>query len=144
MIILTDRDRAELESLARARKAPLRSVQRACIILAAADGQFNAQIARATRGAVPKAVHKALKDCAVDAVDQLRTLEVARLDALQAAVWEQAMTGDPKAANTVLRIIDRRIKILGLDEHVANPAPSGCSAQVDPAYWLRQGPTQPQ
>jgi len=46
LIILTDPDRAELQSLARARKAPLRSVQRACIILAAADGQSNAQIAR--------------------------------------------------------------------------------------------------
>lgn len=46
LIILTDRDRVELESLARARKAPLRSVQRACIILTAADGGSNAQIAR--------------------------------------------------------------------------------------------------
>lgn len=46
LIILTDRDRAELEVLARARKAPLRSVQRAWIVLAAADGQHNAQIAR--------------------------------------------------------------------------------------------------
>lgn len=46
LIILPDRDRAELEALARARKAPLRSVQRACIILAAADGGSNAQIAR--------------------------------------------------------------------------------------------------
>ena len=46
LIILTDRDRAELEALARARKAPLRSVQRAWIVLAAADGQHNARIAR--------------------------------------------------------------------------------------------------
>ena len=46
LIILTDRDRAALEALARARKAPLRSVQRAWIVLAAADGQSNAQIAR--------------------------------------------------------------------------------------------------
>jgi DNA-binding CsgD family transcriptional regulator len=46
LIILTDRDRAELQALARARKAPLRSVQRACIILAAAGGRHNAQIAR--------------------------------------------------------------------------------------------------
>jgi len=45
LITLTDRDRAELESLARARKAPLRKVQRAWIVLAAADGQHNAQIA---------------------------------------------------------------------------------------------------
>lgn len=47
LITLTDRDRAELEAMARARKAPLRSFQRACIILAAADGASNARIARA-------------------------------------------------------------------------------------------------
>ena len=46
LITLTDRDRAELENVARARKAPLRTVQRAWIVLAAADGQHNAQIAR--------------------------------------------------------------------------------------------------
>jgi transposase len=46
LITLTDLDRAELEALARARKAPLRRVQRAWIVLAAADGQPNAQIAR--------------------------------------------------------------------------------------------------
>jgi transposase len=46
LITLTDRDRAELEALARARKAPLRMVQRAWIVLGAADGQCNALIAR--------------------------------------------------------------------------------------------------
>ena len=46
LITLTDLDRAELQKLARARKAPLRTVQRAWIVLAAADGQPNAQIAR--------------------------------------------------------------------------------------------------
>jgi transposase len=45
LITLTDQDRAGLEVLARARKAPLRSVQRAWIVLAATDGQSNAQIA---------------------------------------------------------------------------------------------------
>ena len=45
LITLTDQDRAELEVLARARKAPLRSVQRAWIVLAAAAGEANAQIA---------------------------------------------------------------------------------------------------
>lgn len=46
LITLTDQDRAELEKLARARRAPLRTVQRAWIVLAAADGGHNAQIAR--------------------------------------------------------------------------------------------------
>jgi len=46
LITLTDRDRAELENVARARKAPLRTVQRAWIVSAASDGRHNAQIAR--------------------------------------------------------------------------------------------------
>ena len=46
LITLTNRDRAELQSLARARKVPLRTVQRAWIVLAAVAGQHNAQIAR--------------------------------------------------------------------------------------------------
>ena len=45
LITLTDQERAKLEVLARARKAPLRSVQRAWMVLAAADGQPNARIA---------------------------------------------------------------------------------------------------
>jgi transposase len=45
LITITPTDRASLESLARARKAPLRAVQRARIVLAAAAGQSNAGIA---------------------------------------------------------------------------------------------------
>jgi len=45
LISLTDLERAELQSLARAGKAPLRAVQRAWIVLAAAAGQPNAGIA---------------------------------------------------------------------------------------------------
>lgn len=46
LVTLSNHERAELEKLARARKAPLRMVQRACIVLAAADGRYNASIAR--------------------------------------------------------------------------------------------------
>lgn len=46
LITLTDRDREELGELACARNAPLRGVQRAWIVLAAADGQRNAEIGR--------------------------------------------------------------------------------------------------
>lgn len=92
------------------------------------------EVGYATRGAVSKAVHRALRERAVDAVDEFRALEIARLDALQVAVWEQAMAGDVKAATTVLRIIDRRIKLLGLGEHAADPAPAEAPALVDPAY----------
>ena len=41
-------------------------------------------------------------------------MEGDRLDALQAAVWEKALAGDPKAVDQCLQIIDRRAKLFGL------------------------------
>lgn len=42
-------------------------------------------------------------------------MELDRLDRLQAKVWPSAMTGDPKSVEAALKVIDRRIKIAGLD-----------------------------
>lgn len=44
-------------------------------------------------------------------VELYRQQEVDRLDRLQAALWRQAMAGDVRAAETVLRIIDRRCRL---------------------------------
>jgi hypothetical protein len=46
---------------------------------------------------------------------ELRTLEAARLDDLQAAIWQQARSGNLKAVQTALRIMERRARLLGLD-----------------------------
>jgi hypothetical protein len=43
-------------------------------------------------------------------------LEVDRLDALQHAVWDQAMAGDLKAAQVALNIIHQRSKLKGLEQ----------------------------
>jgi hypothetical protein len=50
----------------------------------------------------------------VDGIDDLRDTEVARLDALQAALWPKVERGDTRAVNTVVRIIDRRCRLLDL------------------------------
>lgn len=42
-------------------------------------------------------------------------LEIDRLDTLQAAVWPKAMMGDTKAVDSVVRIINTRAKMLGLE-----------------------------
>jgi hypothetical protein len=43
-----------------------------------------------------------------------RALELQRLDALQAAVFNRAAHGDAKAINAVLAIMDHRARLLGL------------------------------
>ena len=44
-----------------------------------------------------------------------QTLELDRLDGLMAAIWEQAQEGSLAAVDRVLKIMDRRAKLLGLD-----------------------------
>lgn len=47
--------------------------------------------------------------------DTLHEVELMRLDRLQAAAWQAAAGGDLKAIETVLKIVDRRCRLLGLD-----------------------------
>lgn len=48
--------------------------------------------------------------------EELLELEVARLDALQAAVWTDAMDGNVRAGEQAMRLIMARAKLLGMDE----------------------------
>jgi hypothetical protein len=51
--------------------------------------------------------------------DEARQLEVDRLDALLMGVWTKAQRGNLQAVDRVLRIGDRRARLLGLDDQVA-------------------------
>jgi len=45
----------------------------------------------------------------------LRALELLRLDELLNALWDTAIAGDLKAVDRVLKVMERRAKLLGLD-----------------------------
>lgn len=51
-----------------------------------------------------------------DAVNAYRDAEFARLDALLAAVWEDAVSGNMAADDRVLKVIAARCRLLGLDQ----------------------------
>jgi hypothetical protein len=72
-------------------------------------------------------VSRALGAIPRELADEYRALEALRLDALQQAVWEQAIEGDLKAVDRVLSIMKRRSQLLGLD------APKVSEQQ--PANW---------
>ena len=113
------------------------AVKRARVVEAVADGATYGQAAKragyATRSGAYKAFWKAIDGREADAVEQHRTLELARLDALQVGLWGRAEAGDIKAVNAVLRIIEQRSRLLGLDRPETTPVRSG--SVVDPAYW---------
>ncbi len=75
------------------------------------------QCGYASRGAANTDVTRAMEAATAEATrnaDVLRQLELTRLDRLQRAVWAEAIKGDGDAIRTVLGIIDRRCKLLGL------------------------------
>lgn len=76
--------------------------------------QIAAELGYANRGTVYRIVSEALKNQTVEAVNQLRCLEVERLDRLQLALWPAAMAGDVHAASLVSRVIMDRCRLLGL------------------------------
>jgi predicted transcriptional regulator len=70
---------------------------------------------RATaHGYVTKALEDALEQVKADA-NVLRAEEVSRLDALLNGLWDDAESGNVMAVDKVLKIMERRAKLLGLD-----------------------------
>ena len=86
----------------RHRNRALAAARRAPAIQLAPEGRTYQDIADelgyANRGTVHHIVHQALHVTASDAVKNHQQLELARLDALQVALWDQAMAGDVDAA----------------------------------------------
>jgi len=80
-------------------------------------------------------VHDAIRDIPAPEAEATRTIELERLDRLQAGLWARATKGDPKAVGAVLRVMDRRAKLLGLDapQKTEITGPDGGPVQVTPA-----------
>lgn len=77
--------------------------------------QIADQLGYTNRGNAWRTVQRVLARVDAEDAAALRTVEGGRLDRMQTAVWGQALKGDVKAVNAVLRIMDRRARLFGLD-----------------------------
>ena len=103
--------------MATARKtmAAYRQAQAVEMMLAGKDFDTIAvELGYATRSGAWRAVQRALSKQREALAGEYLMLEVQRLDALQVALWDEAMAGDVKAALGCLRIIEQRMALLGL------------------------------
>ena len=73
------------------------------------------EVPYASAGGAHKAVRTGLRATLKEPADDVRELELGRLDKLLRAQWDKAMAGDLGAVQAVLRIMDRRATYLGLD-----------------------------
>ncbi|MFW5471623.1 helix-turn-helix domain-containing protein [Knoellia sp. CPCC 206435] len=87
------------------------------------------ELGYASRATVYAIVHKALAVQEAGDVENLRELETERLDRLQAGLWDRAMAGDVAAVTEVRRIIEARVRLLGLAGQVARE-PAECATVV--------------
>ena len=100
---------------ARKTKASYRQTQAVEMMLAGKDfDTIAAELGYATRSGAWRAVQRALSKQREALAGEYLMLEMQRLDALQVALWDQAMAGDVKAALGCLRIIEQRLALLGL------------------------------
>jgi hypothetical protein len=94
------------------------------------------QVGYANASGARKAVMRGLKRTLQDDADATRQLEADRLDRLQAGVWNAAAGGDVQALDRVLKIMDRRAKLLGLDvpakHELTGPGGGGLVIEVLP------------
>lgn len=118
-----------MKSLAEAKMKRARAVE------LLAEGKTYDEVAQLAgyrhRGSAHRAVFQALADHEVEGVAKLRALEAARLDQLQVAIWDKAMTGDVGAVASTLRIMEQRQRLLGLKSH-----PQVGGHQNRPAYLV--------
>lgn len=100
-------------------KVAERRAQAITLRIAGMDWQSIAdRLGYSSRGAACQDVARALEANLAEqsqAADTLREVESLRLDRLQAAAWPSAVKGELKAIDTVLKVIDRRAKLNGLD-----------------------------
>ena len=89
-----------------------------------------------SKSAAFKAVNSALQALREEITEQAKLLqaqEAERLDQLQRGIWSEAISGNLAAIQTVLKIMERRAKLLGLDQpiKVAQTHPDGSAREPD-------------
>jgi len=62
------------------------------------------------------AYERALKRVVKEDVDAIRQVETERLDLAQSAIWGKVLQGDNPSIANLLRIMERRARLLGLDQ----------------------------
>lgn len=72
-----------------------------------------------------KMVKQAIEEIPAEAVAELRSVELTRLDRMTAAVWRDATNGEYKAISAVVSLMEHRAKLTGLYAPVQTEDVSG-------------------
>jgi hypothetical protein len=82
------------------------------------------EVGYATASGAQRALERIMTRNLPQAPEEFRWQELDRLDRMQVALWPRAMKGDDKAINTIVRLMERRARLVGID------APTKIQAEV--------------
>ena len=96
-----------------------------------------------TRQSAHKAVQKALQEIqqrTAEEATELRALECERLDEMGRGLWAEARKGNPKAVEKMLKVMERRAKLIGLDAPTKHAATNTDGDDVEPGVFVVPAP----
>jgi hypothetical protein len=82
------------------------------------------EVGYATPSGAQRALERIMTRNVPQAPDEFRWQELDRLDRMQVALWPRAMKGDDRAIGTIVKLMERRAKLVGID------APQRIQAEV--------------
>jgi len=82
------------------------------------------EVGYATPSGAQRALERIMTRNVPQAPEEFRWQELDRLDRMQVALWPRAMKGDDRAISTIVRLMERRARLVGID------APQRIQAEV--------------
>jgi AraC-like DNA-binding protein len=82
------------------------------------------EVGYATPSGAQRALERIMSRNIPQAPEEFRWQELDRLDRMQVALWPRAMKGDDRAIGTIVRLMERRARLVGID------APTKIQAEV--------------
>lgn len=101
------------------------------------------ELGYANKATAYNTVMTALSEVTTEKSAELRNLELLRLDAMHQALWEKALGGDLPAVDRILKLMERRSKLLGLDAPAAKPTDGDLDEQIQREFDRIKGLEEP-
>lgn len=94
-----------------------REITKRCLELRLAGATYEdiGEVVGRHKANVYRRIKKAIQEIPKSEVEELRALELERLSRVQRSVWRQALEGHMGAVDRVIKISERRSRLLGLD-----------------------------
>jgi hypothetical protein len=88
------------------------------------------------KGQAYRICQRALRRVPSESVTEMRTVEGQRLDEITTTLWPRALGGDIRAIGALLKVMERRARLFGLESSLSPPESPRTPTEVDEVSFL--------